>query len=237
MTVEPGSFLVAHRGDREGGRENTLAAFQAAADAGASYIECDVQFCGDMTPLIIHDGGLSRLYGATCEPLVRRSLTEIMAAVPHFEPLTLAQMLQWLAAHPQLTLFMELKPPILRRYAAARVVAKLAPLLAGLEPRQLVIISGSAAWLEACAASLPFRLGWVAGRHRRPACPLAYIFLPKRLASGFAARRETGTRIVAYTSDRADEVRALLDAGADLVETDCFAAMRRQLARPQDPQA
>lgn len=56
---------VAHRGlhDMNGSRwENTLSAFEAAADAGYA-IECDVRLTSDGVPVIFHDSELKRLTG------------------------------------------------------------------------------------------------------------------------------------------------------------------------------
>lgn len=66
MTRLPLAFLdrpIAHRGLHEAGRpENSLAAFEAAAEAGYG-IELDVQPAGDGTPVVFHDGTLGRMTG------------------------------------------------------------------------------------------------------------------------------------------------------------------------------
>ncbi|KAA0016962.1 glycerophosphoryl diester phosphodiesterase [Salinicola corii] len=51
---------IAHRGLSARAPENTLAAVQAAADAGCEWVELDVQLLGDGTPVIWHDAGLKR---------------------------------------------------------------------------------------------------------------------------------------------------------------------------------
>lgn len=51
---------VAHRGWPEHYPENTLIGFIAAAEAGASAIELDVQISADGVPIVIHDSTLSR---------------------------------------------------------------------------------------------------------------------------------------------------------------------------------
>ena len=57
--------LVAHRGghDGEGRLENTLAAFDAAADAGVWGLEMDVRWTLDRIPVIFHDADTRRLFG------------------------------------------------------------------------------------------------------------------------------------------------------------------------------
>jgi glycerophosphoryl diester phosphodiesterase len=56
---------IAHRGLHDGNSarwENTLSAFEAAAQAGYA-IECDVVLCRDCVPMVFHDLTLERLTG------------------------------------------------------------------------------------------------------------------------------------------------------------------------------
>lgn len=52
--------LVAHRGYSAAAPENTLAAVRAAHQAGAFWVELDVQLLGDGTPVIWHDADVAR---------------------------------------------------------------------------------------------------------------------------------------------------------------------------------
>lgn len=59
--------LVAHRGCHDSGvtiHENTIAAFEAAIEAGVWGIEFDVQWTRDQVPVVIHDPHTSRLPGS-----------------------------------------------------------------------------------------------------------------------------------------------------------------------------
>jgi glycerophosphoryl diester phosphodiesterase len=55
--------VTAHRGAALEAPENSLAAFRAAIEAGADYIELDVQRLGDGTLAVLHDGDLLRMAG------------------------------------------------------------------------------------------------------------------------------------------------------------------------------
>ncbi len=57
--------LVAHRGehDNRATRENTIAAFAAAADAGVWGIEFDLRWTRDLQPVVIHDPDARRVFG------------------------------------------------------------------------------------------------------------------------------------------------------------------------------
>jgi glycerophosphoryl diester phosphodiesterase len=52
--------VIAHRGDRAGAPENTIAAFRNAINKGAEAIELDVQFSRTGYPVVIHDSTLDR---------------------------------------------------------------------------------------------------------------------------------------------------------------------------------
>ncbi len=52
--------VIAHRGEHLRHTENSLAAFQAAADAGADYFECDVRTTRDGKFVLMHDSKVDR---------------------------------------------------------------------------------------------------------------------------------------------------------------------------------
>lgn len=54
---------VAHRGAPYAARENTLASFRAAIEAGADAVELDVRLTRDGIPVVVHDRTLDRLWG------------------------------------------------------------------------------------------------------------------------------------------------------------------------------
>src|SRR5580698_6784041 len=53
-------MVISHRGEHLHHPENTMAAFQAAIDAGADYFELDVRTTSDGKFVIMHDGTLDR---------------------------------------------------------------------------------------------------------------------------------------------------------------------------------
>lgn len=60
---EPVSFLIAHRGYSAKAPENTLPAFQAAADAGFTWVETDADMLADGTVVLVHDSSFKRTGG------------------------------------------------------------------------------------------------------------------------------------------------------------------------------
>ena len=63
LDLEADVAITAHRGASIAAPENTLAAFRAAMDAGATYIELDVQHTRDRQIAVLHDGDLMRMGG------------------------------------------------------------------------------------------------------------------------------------------------------------------------------
>ncbi len=68
--------VIAHRGFSAVAPENTLAAFDAAVQAGADAIEFDVHAAGDGTPVVFHDAMLSRTTNGV-GPIRRRTLEQL----------------------------------------------------------------------------------------------------------------------------------------------------------------
>ena len=72
----PLPLVVAHRGASADEPENTLAAFEAAIEAGADAVEFDVRLSRDGHPVVIHDASVDRTTGG--RGLVRQlSLREL----------------------------------------------------------------------------------------------------------------------------------------------------------------
>lgn len=59
------TLVIAHRGDPDVAPENTLAAIMAAIDAGAEYVEIDLQLTADRAPVLLHDRTLDRTTDGT----------------------------------------------------------------------------------------------------------------------------------------------------------------------------
>jgi glycerophosphoryl diester phosphodiesterase len=64
LVPEPRTFSVtAHRAGYSIGSENTLAALEASIEAGADYVEIDVQTTADGVVVVVHDADLMRVAG------------------------------------------------------------------------------------------------------------------------------------------------------------------------------
>jgi glycerophosphoryl diester phosphodiesterase len=63
LDLQDDAAITAHRGASLAAPENSMAAFRAALDAGATYIELDVQQTRDGQVVVVHDGDLMRMAG------------------------------------------------------------------------------------------------------------------------------------------------------------------------------
>ncbi len=223
-------YLVAHRGDRAGGVENTLNGFAAAVAAGARYAECDIQFSCDLVPLVVHDNSLKRLCGRPDIKVTDTSADDLRKICqPHFLLSTLPELLAWLKTEPALTVFVEIKPPIRRRLTDRSIARRIGQCLpADLLPR-LVIISQSAGLIDAFAGEIACPVGWVAEGARRPEHAMQYVFMPWQRADEMERWQAQGARVGLYTVNDAAQAVALRQAGADLVETNYFSKMIRDI--------
>jgi glycerophosphoryl diester phosphodiesterase len=60
----PGLLVIGHRGFPEAARENTLASFEAALEAGSDGVELDVHVTRDGVPVVHHDAAAATAGGA-----------------------------------------------------------------------------------------------------------------------------------------------------------------------------
>jgi len=74
-------LTIAHRGARAHARENTLAAFRAAAELGSDMWELDLRLTADGVPVVSHDAATGRVHGADLD-IGATSFARLRAAVP-----------------------------------------------------------------------------------------------------------------------------------------------------------
>ncbi len=139
--------IVSHRGERDNirVRENTVAAFEAAVDAGVWGLEFDVRYTRDAEPVVVHDADLLRVFGldTVIVGTTWAELCDITSEVSHLEDF-LARFAD--RAH----LMLELKAR-----APGNGEARLARLLEALTPvRDFHVLSLNMALFEA-VATLP----------------------------------------------------------------------------------
>lgn len=226
---DPREWLVAHRGDHDGGIENTLGAFRFAAESGATLAECDIQFTRDLVPVVIHDDSLKRL----CDLALHVSLLDLIdleeLCYPYFTLLTLRKLLMWLKEKPQLTLFIEIKPDIRKRLDDGDIATRLAALIPQAVLSHVVLISESGNILNACRDRLSCPVGWVAEGNEQAELPPDYVFMPYSEATMIDQWHSRDVKVGLYTINSGETARQLMDSGADMIETNHFSKMVAEL--------
>ena len=222
--------VVAHRGSSELHRENSWAAFEAAAADGADAIECDVQGTCDGELVIRHDLSIANRLIAEC------SAAEIDAMEPGL--VRLRELLAW-AAQARIDLLVEVKDPAVAVPVGAMVVASSwrervvigsfhGPALAAVKVRapgiRTSLMIGSVIVPEdLIRLAIAYRVDGVhpCWEHRAPH--------PHRLldAAAIARLREARLAITLWHEERESELQALVALHPDAICTNVPALLRR----------
>ncbi|NHA13864.1 glycerophosphodiester phosphodiesterase family protein [Thioalkalivibrio sp. XN279] len=169
-TTPPAPVLVAHRGHAAERPENTLPALQDAVDAGARWVEVDVQLCAGGVPVLLHDADLQRVAGraeaifdldaATLDEIPVGEPDRFGAQFPDVRIPRLAEFAAWLSGHPGVHAFVELKIESLERFGRKQVLAASLEALAPAAGRWRLISDDYEVLALAHASGLR-ELGWV----------------------------------------------------------------------------
>lgn len=219
---------------------------RAALEAGARYVEFDVQISADGHPVVIHDDALGRLTGRQ-QRVTQLSLTElqqftVVSTRGDRAPIaTLAQALDLLTHYPRATAFVELKRQSIDHHG---LETALDTVLKALQPHagQVVLISFRRRAIKRARQLSGLPLGWVF----KPWSPLArwlatrlrpdYLLVRADRVPGRARPFWPGPwRWVIYGVNDLAQARALRARGADLVEVDDLPGLAeadRQVSRP-----
>jgi len=236
--------LVGHRGYPLAFPENTLLGHQQAVIHGARYLETDVQCTRDGVPVLYHDADTRRLSGASGS-LLDRTLDELgglSACNPRRfgdrfagTPIpTLRAFAGWLAQHPAVTVFVEIKGQSLKRFGREQVVAWVMEALQGLE-RRCVIISFDDRCIEHTAARYEIQTGWVLPAWNRRTEARARALAPDYLIAEHVQipRRDADIwrgpwQWMVYVINDLAAATAYVERGIRLVETDAIGEMLDQ---------
>jgi len=238
LIEHPANWLVAHRGDRAGGVENTLAAFSHAITAGARFAECDIQFTRDMMPVVLHDNWLKRLCHNPAAKVINLELAELYdVCLPNFELLTLDRLLAWLELQAGVTLFIEIKATVRRRTTDRSIARRLTRHIPDSLLDKVVLISKSGDILDACKAAFAahrLRIGWVAEGNSLPVSDIDYIFMPYEDMETFHRWQNRGVKVGLYTINDVELATEMRRLGADLIESDHFSHLLGELDAGHD---
>jgi len=174
MTTDNIPLLVAHRGDMLQHPENSWSALRAAVDAGACWLEFDVQMCADGSFVLLHDTDFQRT-GADARNVFKLNAEACKTISVHhpdnfgnrFNPAPaplLDEVLKWLSTKPEVQAMVEIKTESLEHFGRETVMQAL---LETLHPYrdQCVLISFDNRALEFAREHTSLELGWVLFRY------------------------------------------------------------------------
>ncbi len=241
-TLDP--RLVAHRGQPLQIPENSLTGFEAALEAGAQWVETDVQITADRVPVLCHDPSTLRVTGVDYQVVDTTFdvISRLSAGYPkrfadafsqlRIAPLsTFAQLVaQWPSAHAFVEIKLEAIEAFGEQETVRLVVDALKPAIG-----QCIIISFDFSTLRYVRGETSLPIGFIltewsdAERQRCLDLRPDYIFVNH-------LRLEEGTPLwqgnwkwVAYTANEPPLIRQLLTSGFHLVETDEIRRVAEQL--------
>ncbi len=237
--------LIAHRGWTRRHPENTLAAVRGALEAGARWVEIDVQLSSDRVPHLFHDGTLDRMTGAR-GPIHLRSaaeLAELHASEParfgaRFadEPVArLDDFVELLLGFKESEAFVELKQASLQAFGAQAVLDAVLPVLAPAAQR-CRLISFDLEVLREARSRCRLELGPVLETWRQRSAPEVLALEPEVVFCDVERLPVDGSiapprgQLAVYEVDDPARARALLARGATWIETFAVGEMLQTLS-------
>ncbi len=238
--------LIAHRGNAREFPENSIASLRSAIELGLDFIAFDVQLAADEVPVVIHDDTLVRTAGRpeSVFDLTARELTRIEAAErTRFEDRfsdiripSLEQATELLAAHTEVTAFVQLRRSSLKQFGTATMVSKVMETLRPVRD-QCVLISADLPAMQACRRAGAIAVGWMLdeydehSRLKYEALRPDYLFCDQYILPRQATRLWRGPwHWVVHEVDQVADALALADRGVAFVQTMAVRSLLRGLA-------
>jgi glycerophosphoryl diester phosphodiesterase len=220
-------IAIAHRGDWSSAPENTLAAFEAAEEAGADMIELDVRLTADGAVAVVHDPTLERIWGVA-RPVAQVTREELRELGGEHRIPELADVLAAISI------------PVMVDYTDANVVEATVAVIEDAGALDRVLFSGGNLdghrRIRERAAGARIALTWESSQP--PSAALlrelgVEYFNPCHDivdAQLVAAMHDCRVRVSTWTVDTLPEMERVLDAGVDAVISNRTAEIVRVLA-------
>ena len=232
------SQLVAHRGYRFKYPENTKLSLLKAIEAGAIFIELDVQFSRDKLPIIYHDCNLLRVSGKNKSvfninrsSLITETASESERLGQTFQLETISpleDLVSILTQNPAVTAFVELKDESISHCGREEMINKTAGILYEVAENTVIMSFDYQLFLKAREISWP-QVGVVLERWSDLDCEIInqiepdYIFVDQEMIPRDCDLKSwellQKSNLVAYEIDDIQIGNNLLERGVDILET------------------
>ena len=230
--------LVAHRGYQSKYPENTAVGLNQAIEAGALFIELDVQFSLDQLPIIYHDTNLVRVSNLNIE--VSKTLRATLLKYSAYEPSRLGDqfidekiapleiLVDILRRNPLVTAFVEIKDEAIQHCSRSLISQTIQAILDPVRDQTVIMSFDYALALAAREAQWP-QVGVVLHRWEHLDNPLIrqarpdYIYADHKIIPAYfaleAAQQLTNCKLVTYEVGDTLLAQQLLGRGVDMLET------------------
>ncbi|SFU52441.1 glycerophosphoryl diester phosphodiesterase [Nitrosomonas eutropha] len=229
--------FVAHRGYPALYPENSMPGIQAAIQAGAHYIEIDIQLSCQLTPYLCHDDNLRRLTGYNAYLTELRDDEIDILTIPYPDstrsaPIPrLAEFCQYLVQHSQVTAFIEIKSESIARLGLSKTIAAILPIIDSVR-EQCVLISFDWEAIALIKSRQIYRVGWIIEDWTDKQSTMAARLQPDYLFSSIRCLPENLDQLwpgswqwVIYTVDDYNTAFDYAKAGITLIETDTIGTL------------
>ena len=228
--------LIAHRGEPESFPENSLAGYEAVLQAGATWIETDVQITADGVAVLSHDPSLLKITGRDL-PVTGtdyHDMQDLPAGYPerfgdsfnHLRISRLDDFARLLAQWPRARAFVEIKPHSLSEHDLQRVIDVVLETLAPCHS-QCILISFEYEALRQVRRCCDLPIAWVLPEWSEQSQQLAgdlgpeYLFCNrKRLPDELQQLWPGPWTWAIYTVNTPEDAQYFASLGAGMVETD-----------------
>lgn len=229
------SCFVAHRGYAFKYPENTLLAMAKAVEAGALFLECDIQLTSDHIPILHHDPDLARSTGrgGTVMDLTFKELSRLSFGEPGrfgkqfdgTEITPLKDMVKLLQQNPEVCLFVEFKEESLDRFGIETMVRAVIEAIKPVMERCIAISFATAPLVEARKQGWQ-KTGWVVRRYNDESKKMAESLFPDYLFCNYqkispvpGALWKGNWKWALYEITEPAMAQKWLGLGADMIET------------------
>jgi glycerophosphoryl diester phosphodiesterase len=234
-------ILIGHRGEPETWPENSLAGYREVLQAGARYIETDVQITADGVPVLCHDPSLLKITGHDL-PVTSTASIDVLALPAGYPERfgdryndyrigTLAEFAALLAEWPDAHAFVEIKHASVVAFGAGKVIDIMLEALANVLS-QCTLISFEYEPLQHVRDRTMLPIGWVVPHWSDDSQLMAESLAPeflfvnqKRLPPSPEPLWPGPWCWVVYTINESAAIAPLLARGFGLIETNVIRSL------------